>query len=42
MSSVKALLKQAVECLSAKQYKDALVHLKAVLELDKACYDAYV
>ena len=42
MSSKKALLKQAKECMASKSFKDALVHLKAVLQEDKECYDAYV
>ncbi len=42
MSSKKALLKLAKECMAGKSHRDALVHLKAVLTEDKACYDAYV
>lgn len=42
MSSIKALLKQAKECMASKAYRDALIHLKAALAEDKACYDAYV
>lgn len=42
MSTAKACLKSARECLQKQQYFDAIRHGKAALKLDPESYDALV
>eukprot|EP00878_Enallax_costatus_P006021 GHUV01006316.1.p1 GENE.GHUV01006316.1~~GHUV01006316.1.p1 ORF type:complete len:690 (+),score=196.02 GHUV01006316.1:93-2072(+) len=42
MSDKKKHLKQARECLAAKDYKEAIQNSKAALKEDRSCYEAYV